>query len=171
MASHKKFSDSPCRRPPLREELLPRSLAHPKAKASSRIFISWTAGDAWSQRVSASWASEVFAQHLLQRRCIEHRLIQPFLSLRFSSSSAFSLRASEISISQSEIATCRRSRRSCRASGTHHRPITRPRAPSAPDDLLFGKSALAHVRLPKERTLPKIGGIYGEQVKPHLLPL
>jgi hypothetical protein len=32
------------------------------------------------------------------------------------------------------------------------------------DDLLFGKSALAHVRLPKERTLPKIGDIYGEQV-------
>jgi len=32
------------------------------------------------------------------------------------------------------------------------------------DDLLFCKSALAHVRLPKERTLPKIGDIYGEQV-------
>jgi len=37
------------------------------------------------------------------------------------------------------------------------------------DDLLFGKSALTHVRLPKERTLPKIGGIYGEQVT-HLRP-
>jgi hypothetical protein len=36
------------------------------------------------------------------------------------------------------------------------------------DDLLFGKSALAHVRLPKERTLPKIGDIYGEQVTPNL---
>ena len=36
------------------------------------------------------------------------------------------------------------------------------------DDLLFGKSALAHVRLPKERTLPKIEGIYGEQVNLHL---
>jgi hypothetical protein len=33
------------------------------------------------------------------------------------------------------------------------------------DDLLFGKSALAHVRLRKERTLPKIGDIYGEQVR------
>jgi transposase len=32
------------------------------------------------------------------------------------------------------------------------------------DDLLFGKSALAHIRLPKERTLPKIGDICGEQV-------
>ena len=32
------------------------------------------------------------------------------------------------------------------------------------DDLLFGKSALAHVRLPKERTLPKFGDIYAEQV-------
>jgi hypothetical protein len=32
------------------------------------------------------------------------------------------------------------------------------------DDLLFRKSALAHVRLPKERTLPKIEDIYGEQV-------
>jgi hypothetical protein len=31
-------------------------------------------------------------------------------------------------------------------------------------NLLFGKSALAHVRLPKERTLPKFGDIYGEQV-------
>ena len=50
------------------------------------------------------------------------------------------------------------------ASGTHPRPTIRPRAPSALDDLLFGKSALAHVRLPKERKLPKIGGIYGEQV-------
>src|SRR5262249_46400653 len=37
------------------------------------------------------------------------------------------------------------------------------------DDLLFGKSALAHVRLPKERTLPKIGDIYGEQVTRHAL--
>jgi hypothetical protein len=27
------------------------------------------------------------------------------------------------------------------------------------DDLLFSESALAHVRLPKERTLPKFGGI------------
>ena len=27
------------------------------------------------------------------------------------------------------------------------------------DDLLFGESALTHVRLPKERTLPKTEGI------------
>jgi deoxycytidylate deaminase len=33
------------------------------------------------------------------------------------------------------------------------------------DDLFFGESALTHVRLPKERTLPENGGIYGEQVK------
>jgi hypothetical protein len=33
------------------------------------------------------------------------------------------------------------------------------------DNLLFGKSALAHVRLPMDRTLPKIEGIYGEQVR------
>ena len=39
------------------------------------------------------------------------------------------------------------------------------------DDLLFGKSALAHVRLPKERTLPKIGDIYGEQVITKLVGL
>ena len=32
------------------------------------------------------------------------------------------------------------------------------------DDLLFGESALTHVRLPKERTLPKTGGVYGERV-------
>jgi hypothetical protein len=28
-----------------------------------------------------------------------------------------------------------------------------------PDDLFFAESALAHVRLPKERTLPKTGGV------------
>src|SRR5690242_3636798 len=34
-----------------------------------------------SQHVSASWASEVFCQHLLQRRRIEHRLRQQLLEL------------------------------------------------------------------------------------------
>src|SRR5581483_6378502 len=34
-----------------------------------------------SQLVSASWASEVFSEHLLQRRRIEHRLGQKLLEL------------------------------------------------------------------------------------------
>jgi hypothetical protein len=39
------------------------------------------------------------------------------------------------------------------------------------DDLLFGKSALAHVRLPKEQTLPKFGDICGEQVMAHVMSI
>ena len=50
-----------------------------------------------SQHVSASRASEVLSEHLLQRRGVQHRLRSSFLSLRFSSSRAFSLRAPEIS--------------------------------------------------------------------------
>src|SRR5436305_14701717 len=34
-----------------------------------------------SQHVSASWALEVFSEHLLQRRRIEHRLSQQLLEL------------------------------------------------------------------------------------------
>ena len=42
-----------------------------------------------SRRVSASRASEVFCQHLAQRRDVQHRLRQQLLQLGFSSSSAF----------------------------------------------------------------------------------
>src|SRR5271155_427736 len=71
-----------------------------------------------------------------------------FLSLRFSSSSAFSLRASEISIPPARSPLVE----GCIADAVLPAHLASRQAGSVLlqhlDDLLFGKSALTHVRLP-----------------------
>ena len=55
-------------------------------------------GSPRSQHDCASWASEVFSEHLLQRRCIQHRLRQQLLQPAVLLLKRFQPRASEISI-------------------------------------------------------------------------
>src|SRR6202050_1785121 len=102
-----------------------------------------------SQLVSASWASEVFSEHLLERRRIKHRLRQELLQLavlvlqRFELAGVGDLHPAiarsplvEGGIADAVLAT-QLARRQSGSMLLQHL-----------DDLLFRESALTHVRLP-----------------------